>query len=125
MLKNERRFSMSCRPEIRTMFARTRASLWSKVLERDRMAATHIFDAPPEGVAADWTMPQKWSAFTAEQHETWRSLFDRQSAALDGYACRAFLDGLDILRQLQPRPEERRVGKGRASPCIYRWCPSH
>src|SRR3546814_5599959 len=82
MLKNKRRFSMSCRPEIRTMFARTRASLWSKVLERDRMAATHIFDAPPEGVAADWTMPQSWSAFTAEQHETWRSLFDRQSAEI-------------------------------------------
>src|SRR3546814_20723911 len=47
-------------------------------------------------------MPQSWSAFTAEQHETWRSLFDRQSAALDGYACRAFLDGLDTLRQLKP-----------------------
>ena len=65
------------------------------------MAATHIFDAPPEGVAADWTMPQSWAAFTAEQHDTWRSLFDRQSAALDGYACRSFLDGLEILRQLK------------------------
>jgi phenylalanine-4-hydroxylase len=29
------------------------------------MAATHIFDAPPEGVAADWTMPQNWQLFTA------------------------------------------------------------
>jgi phenylalanine-4-hydroxylase len=66
------------------------------------MAATHIFDAPPEGVAADWTMPQNWRAFTAEQHETWRALFDRQSAALDGYACRSFLGGLDILRKLTP-----------------------
>jgi phenylalanine-4-hydroxylase len=66
------------------------------------MAATHIFDAPPEGVAADWTMPQNWAAFTAEQHATWRTLFDRQSAALGGYACRSFLDGLDILRQLKP-----------------------
>ena len=66
------------------------------------MAATHIFDAPPEGVAADWTMPQKWSAFTAGQHETWRALFERQSVALDGYACRSFLDGLDILRKLTP-----------------------
>ncbi|HJS13395.1 phenylalanine 4-monooxygenase [Sphingopyxis sp.] len=66
------------------------------------MAATHIFDAPPEGVAADWTMPQNWAAFTAEQHATWRTLFDRQSAALDGYACRSFLDGLDILRKLKP-----------------------
>ncbi|MGH6697396.1 phenylalanine 4-monooxygenase [Sphingopyxis sp.] len=66
------------------------------------MAATHIFDAPPEGVAANWTMPQNWAAFTAEQHATWRTLFDRQSAALGGYACRSFLDGLDILRQLKP-----------------------
>jgi len=66
------------------------------------MAATHIFDAPPEGVAANWTMPQNWAAFTAGQHETWRTLFDQQSAALDGYACRSFLDGLDILRQLKP-----------------------
>ena len=66
------------------------------------MAATHIFDAPPEGVAANWTMPQNWRAFTAQQHATWRTLFDQQSAALDGYACRSFLDGLDILRQLKP-----------------------
>ena len=66
------------------------------------MAAAHIFDAPPEGVAADWTMPQNWRAFTAQQHETWRTLFDRQSAALGGYACQAFLDGLAILRQLKP-----------------------
>ncbi|MGQ2934135.1 MAG: phenylalanine 4-monooxygenase [Sphingopyxis sp.] len=66
------------------------------------MAATHIFDAPPEGVAANWTMPQNWAAFTAEQHATWRSLFDQQAAALDGYACRSFLDGLDILRKLRP-----------------------
>lgn len=66
------------------------------------MAATHIFDAPPEGVAADWTMPQNWAAFTAEQHETWRTLFARQSVALDGYACRSFLEGLDLLRKLRP-----------------------
>jgi len=66
------------------------------------MAATHIFNAPPEGVAADWTMPQNWQLFTAQQHETWRTLFDRQSAALEGYACRSFLDGLDILRRLKP-----------------------
>jgi phenylalanine-4-hydroxylase len=66
------------------------------------MAATHIFDAPPEGVAANWTMSQNWAAFTAEQHATWRTLFDRQSAALRGYACRSFLDGLEILRKLQP-----------------------
>ena len=64
------------------------------------MAATHIFDAPPEGVAADWTMPQNWQTFTADQHGLWRTLFDRQSVAVEGYACRSFLDGLDILRRL-------------------------
>lgn len=66
------------------------------------MAATHIFDSPPDGVAADWTMPQNWGAFTAEQHATWRTLFDQQSAAITDYACRSFLDGLDILRKLKP-----------------------
>ena len=66
------------------------------------MAAQHIFDAPPEGVAPDWTMPQNWDAFTAEQHQTWRTLFAQQSAALDGYACKSFLDGLNILRDLKP-----------------------
>lgn len=66
------------------------------------LAAKHIFDTPPEGVAADWTMPQDWQAFTAEQHRTWRTLFDQQSAALDGYACADFLRGLDILRSLKP-----------------------
>lgn len=66
------------------------------------MAATHIFDAPPEGVAADWTMPQHWEAFTADQHQTWRTLFEQQSASLQGYACEDFLRGLDMLRLSQP-----------------------
>lgn len=66
------------------------------------MAATHIFDVPPEGVSADWTMPQNWAAFTIRQHETWRTLFDQQSVALDGYACRSFFEGLGMLRQLRP-----------------------
>ena len=66
------------------------------------MAATHIYDAPPEGVAPDWTMNQNWRAFTAEQHATWRTLFDQQSAALQDYACHDFLRGLDILRAVAP-----------------------
>lgn len=66
------------------------------------MAATHIFNTPPEGVAPDWTMPQSWGAFTAAQHATWRTLFGQQSAALDGYACHSFLNGLEILRNLKP-----------------------
>jgi phenylalanine-4-hydroxylase len=87
--------------EIRTMFVRRCAIPWTSRLE-GHVAATHIFDAPPDGVAADWTMPQNWTAFTAEQHATWRTMFDQQSQALDGYACRSFLEGLDMLRQLKP-----------------------
>lgn len=66
------------------------------------MAVTHIYEAPPEGVAPDWTMDQNWHAFTVEQHATWRTLFDQQSAALQDYACHDFLCGLDILRAAAP-----------------------
>lgn len=65
------------------------------------VAAKHIFDTPPEGVAPDWTMPQNWHGFTPAQHATWRTLFDQQSAALKGYACNDFLRGLNILRSLE------------------------
>lgn len=47
-------------------------------------------------------MPQNWDAFTADQHETWDKLFAQQSSALVGYACKAFLQGLDILRLSKP-----------------------
>src|SRR3546814_14166857 len=80
-----------------------RISDWSSdVCSSDLVAATHIFDAPPEGVAADWTMPQNWQAFTPAQHATWRTLFDQQSGALEGYACTDFLRGLDMLRSVAP-----------------------
>ena len=66
------------------------------------MTYTHVFDAPPAGVAADWTMPQDWARFTAEEHETWDRLVARQAEDMTGLACRAFLAGLDILRMTKP-----------------------
>lgn len=66
------------------------------------MAATHIYDTPPAGVAADWTMPQDWDRFTPTDHRTWDLLVDRQAEALQGLACREFLAGLDILRLSRP-----------------------
>lgn len=66
------------------------------------MVAKHIFDTPPAGVAADWTMPQNWPSFTSEQHDTWSKLFAQQSAALEGLASQVFLRGLDILKLSQP-----------------------
>ncbi|MBC9034143.1 phenylalanine 4-monooxygenase [Sphingomonas sp. JC676] len=59
---------------------------------------THVLDRPPEGAAADWTIPQDWKAYTAEEHATWDTLFARQAKLLPGRASAAYLKGLDALR---------------------------
>jgi phenylalanine-4-hydroxylase len=61
----------------------------------DRLAA-------PPGVAPDWTVPQHWERFTAEDHRVWDLLFDRQQRLLATRAVRAFHDGLDVLRLSRP-----------------------
>jgi phenylalanine-4-hydroxylase len=61
-------------------------------------AETHIHAAPPEGAAADWTIPQNWDAFTAEEHGVWDTLFERQAKLLPGRASSAYLRGLEALR---------------------------
>lgn len=62
------------------------------------MAITHVFDAPPPGAAADWTLPQNWELFTDREHATWDKLAARQSEAMHSYACQAFIDGHEMLR---------------------------
>jgi phenylalanine-4-hydroxylase len=59
---------------------------------------THVLDSPPEGAAADWTIPQGWETYTAEEHATWDTLFARQTALLPGRASDAYLNGLQALR---------------------------
>jgi phenylalanine-4-hydroxylase len=66
------------------------------------MASTHVYTSPPAGAAPDWTMPQDWHRFTAEEHATWDQLTARQSRSLDSLACAAFLSGMDILRLSKP-----------------------
>ena len=63
---------------------------------------THVLDSPPAGVAADWTIPQDWQSYTAEEHATWDLLFQRQSKLLPGRASEAFLRGLDVLKLSKP-----------------------
>jgi phenylalanine-4-hydroxylase len=53
--------------------------------------------SPPPGASPDWTIPQGWEAYTAEEHRTWLTLYDRQAEVLQGRACDAFLHGLDAL----------------------------
>jgi len=49
----------------------------------------------PDGKPADdGVIDQGWDAYTAEDHATWRRLFERQSALLPGRACREYLEGL-------------------------------
>jgi len=65
-------------------------------------AATHIHETPPPGAAADWTIPQDWGHFSADEHAMWDRLFARQSEMLPGRAADAFLHGLDVLRLSRP-----------------------
>src|ERR1700712_2496160 len=61
--------------------------------------------APKHGLAgddlqpkrADWTIDQEWSRYTAAQHATWKTLFERQSKLLPGRACDEFVAGMSDL----------------------------
>ncbi|WP_230635420.1 phenylalanine 4-monooxygenase [Sphingomonas sp. Leaf4] len=59
---------------------------------------THVLDRPPEGANADWTIPQGWDGYSAQDHATWDTLYARQMALLPGRASAAFLRGLDALK---------------------------
>ena len=61
------------------------------------MGANGEGGGPPDGAAADWTIPQGWERYTAHEHQTWLTLYDRQLSILPGRACDAFLHGLDAL----------------------------
>jgi phenylalanine-4-hydroxylase len=56
----------------------------------------------PAHAAEDWTIPQNWTAYTAEEHAVWDTLFARQAAMLPGRAAPEFLSGLDILHLSRP-----------------------
>jgi phenylalanine-4-hydroxylase len=52
---------------------------------------------PPEGARADWTIDQAWGRYTPAEHQVWITLYERQSALLNGRACDQFLKGLEAL----------------------------
>lgn len=62
----------------------------------------HVYDTPPEGANADWTIPQNWEDFDASDHRMWDRLFARQSEMLPGRAADSFLRGLDVLKLSKP-----------------------
>jgi phenylalanine-4-hydroxylase len=56
----------------------------------------------PPHAADDWTVPQDWPAYTAQEHAVWDTLFERQSKMLQGRASAAFAGAIDVLRLDQP-----------------------
>jgi phenylalanine-4-hydroxylase len=50
----------------------------------------------------DFTIPQDWVHYSAEEHAVWDTLFARQAALLPGRASDAFIRGLDVLRLSKP-----------------------
>jgi len=46
---------------------------------------------------ADWTVPQRWSDYSPEQHTVWKTLFERQVKLLERRACDQFIGGLRSL----------------------------
>jgi phenylalanine-4-hydroxylase len=69
-------------------------------------------DRPPRGdytrAEADYTCPQNWAAYTDADHDTYRRLYERQTALLPGLACDAFIEALPSLgaRDRIPRFED-------------------
>nr|WP_315493330.1 phenylalanine 4-monooxygenase [uncultured Rhodoferax sp.] len=45
-------------------------------------------------MAHDYTIPQRWEHYTAQDHAVWKTLFERQTALLPGLACAEFVEGM-------------------------------
>ena len=44
--------------------------------------------------STDWTIDQGWERYTADDHATWKTLFERQAKLLPGRACDQFVQGI-------------------------------
>jgi phenylalanine-4-hydroxylase len=49
-------------------------------------------EARPE--RADWTIDQGWEKYSAAEHATWKTLYERQTKLLPGRACDEFVQGM-------------------------------
>jgi phenylalanine-4-hydroxylase len=53
--------------------------------------------SPPAGAAPDWTIPQRWSQYSSDEHAIWNRLFSRQQAQLEERVVPAFKMGVAAL----------------------------
>ena len=59
-------------------------------------------ELPPAGAAPDWTVPQQWDRYSAEDHAVWDTLYARQTRLLADRAAPEFLEGLALSGLDQP-----------------------
>ncbi len=60
-------------------------------------SAKHGLAAGARPERADWTIDQGWEQYSAVEHGVWKTLFERQSRLLPGYACDEFVQGMQAL----------------------------
>ena len=59
---------------------------------------------------ADWTIEQGWENYSAAEHATWKTLFERQTKLLPGRACDEFVQGMrDLPIGAEQIPDFRRL----------------
>ena len=67
-------------------------------------------EARPE--RADWTIDQGWERYGADEHATWKTLYERQTRLLPGRACDEFVRGMRELPIVADRiPDFRRLSE--------------
>lgn len=54
-------------------------------------------NSPPAEAASDWTIPQRWSDYSRDEHAIWNRLFTRQQAQLEDRVVPAFKRGVEAL----------------------------
>ena len=63
-------------------------------------------------VSDDWTVDQGWERYTAAEHATWKTLFERQTRLLPDRACDEFVQGMkDLPIGPEQIPDFRRLSE--------------
>ena len=67
---------------------------------------------PHQTTHPDWTIDQGWSSYTATEHATWKTLFERQTQLLPGRACDEFVQGMrDLPMDAHEIPDFRQLSE--------------